>query len=129
MSFFDNAKGLIEKNISNLPFEPTTQQRKGQAYLIAGLIKGLGVGYIEKLNLFKYIDEDLESKKDVQQKESILLLITCFIDILGRVFEPFIVRVIKVLMFFFGETNESVKDLALHATKLLMSKLTGYGNY
>ena len=30
-------------------------------------------------------------------------------------------------MFFFGETNESVKDLALHATKLLMSKLTGYG--
>lgn len=54
-------------------------------------------------------------------------MITCFIDILGRVFEPFIVRVIKVLMFFFGETNETVKDLALHATKLLMSKLTGYG--
>jgi len=32
-------------------------------------------------------------------------------------------------MFFFAETNESVKDLALHATKLLMSKLTGYGKY
>lgn len=56
-----------------------------------------------------------------------MILITCLLDVLGRVFEPFIVRVIKVLMHFFGETNDAIKDLALNATKLLMSHLTGYG--
>lgn len=30
-------------------------------------------------------------------------------------------------MHFFAETNETIKDLALSATKLLMSRLTGYG--
>lgn len=127
MNFFENASALIEKTIQSLPFEPTVAQKKGQAYLIAGLVKGLGVAYIEKLNIFKYIDEDLETKKDVQQKESILLLVTCFLDVLGRVFEPFIARVMKTLMHFFGETNEAIKELALNATKLLMSRLTGYG--
>ncbi|KAL4445680.1 hypothetical protein ABPG74_006231 [Tetrahymena malaccensis] len=127
MSFFDNPKGLVEKTIQNLPFEPNVKQKKGQAYLVAGLIKGLGVNSIEQLNIFKYIDEDLEQKKDGQQKESILTLIICFLDVLGRVFEPYVSRVIKVLMHFFAETNETIKDLALSATKLLMSRLTGYG--
>lgn len=65
MNFFDNPQGLIETTIQNLPFESDIKHKKGQAYLIAGLVKGLGVNYIEKLNIFKYIEEDLESKKDV----------------------------------------------------------------
>lgn len=129
MNFFENASGLIEKTLLGLPYEPTIVQKKGQAYLIAGLVKGLGVAYIEKLNIFRYIDDDLETKKDVQQKEAVLILVTCLIDVLGRVFEPFVARVMKVLMHFFGETNESIKELSLNATKLLMSRLTGYGTY
>ncbi|EGR27417.1 hypothetical protein IMG5_195990 [Ichthyophthirius multifiliis] len=128
MNFFENSPALIEKTVQNLPFEPTYEQKRGQAYLISGLLKGLGIAQFEALNMFKYLETDsLDQKKDIPQKESRLLLLQALLDVFGRLFEPYIVKVMKILMFFFGETNEKLKDLAVSCTKLLMSRLTGYG--
>ena len=49
------------------------------------------------------------------------------LDVLGRLFEPYVDRVMVVIMHFFGETNDKIKDLSINCTKLIMSRLTGYG--
>lgn len=79
------------------------------------------------MKIFQFIDESIDGKKDKPYKESALYVLIALLEDFGRVIEPFIVKIIQVLMYFFGDPCEDIRELALHATKIIMSRLTGYG--
>lgn len=41
--------------------------------------------------------------------------------------EPYIVKVMSVLMKYFGDGKPEVRDLAISAARTLMQRMTGYG--
>ena len=55
--FFDNPKELSEKTLQRIPEETNFDKQRGQAYLLAGLIKGLGVGIIESTKILDKIEQ------------------------------------------------------------------------
>lgn len=60
-------------------------------YVTTGLLKGLGVEYIERMKVFNFIFETLEVKKnEYALKEAHLLLLIALLEIFGRVLEPYI---------------------------------------
>jgi len=55
MAFFEDPVQVIQNAMTNLQEASHIDDKRGQAYLIAGLTKGLGVDYVNKLKLFDYI--------------------------------------------------------------------------
>ncbi len=65
------------------------------AYLVAGLIKGIGILYIEKLQIIDKIETITnDPKSDTQKKYGALNLIICLVENLGKLFEPFIPKIL-----------------------------------
>ena len=55
MAFFEDPVQVIQNAMTNLQEASHIDDKRGQANLIAGLTKGLGVDYVNKLKLFDYI--------------------------------------------------------------------------
>lgn len=45
----------------------------------------------------------------------------------GRVIEPYIIRLTEIVMLFFTDRLEEIRDIALTTIKLMMKTLTAYG--
>ena len=61
------------------------------------------------------------------KKQSIILLIQALIEIMGKIIEPYVNRIITILMRFFGDQNETIRLTSLKLTKIIMSFLSAYG--
>ena len=91
MNFFENGEQVIAERLKLLPEEPATHLRRGHAYLIAGLVKGLGAEQIEKQQIFELIEREVPTNKKVDQsglKEANLMLALAIIEVLGKLSEP-----------------------------------------
>lgn len=75
--FFKNPQEIIKKNILNITDQSkgfSLSQKIGCSFLLSGIIRGLGVDWLEALDIFSYVDKNLESVKSLHQKESIFAL-------------------------------------------------------
>ena len=85
------------------------------------------------MKILEFMEENFETKKQNNpniinnRKQAILLLIQALSENLGKTIEPYVNRILTVLMQFFGEQNETIRLSSLKATKTIMSFLSAYG--
>ena len=109
-------------------FESTVySQRRGAAYGLAGIIKGLGIPALKQYNITNKLQNAINDKKNFRQREGGLFGFEAFCDMLGKLFEPYVVHLLPDLLLCFGDGNQYVREAANMTAKTIMTNLSSHG--
>lgn len=113
------------KELNKALYEGTEYgQRKGAAYGIAGIAKGLGIAAIKQQTGF--MKKAIQDSK-VNKKIGALIGIEVFITMLGRLFEPFISQLLPSLLICYGDATTAVRNVSDETTRKLMGYISATG--
>ncbi|VUZ56756.1 unnamed protein product, partial [Hymenolepis diminuta] len=101
-------------------------ERRGAAYALAGIIHGVGIAVLKQRGIIDRLLTGLDDK-NAKFRESSLFAFERLSLVLGRLFEPYIVKIIPQLLNCFGDTNAGVRDAASVTSQAVMSKLSAHG--
>lgn len=99
-------------------------QRKGSAYGMAGVVRGLGLQAIKQQTGF--IKKALQDTK-TNKKLGGLIALEVFMSMLGRLFEPYICQLIPNLLACFSDPTNAVRDATSDAARVIMKYLSAAG--
>ncbi|XP_068630147.1 stalled ribosome sensor GCN1 [Battus philenor] len=123
----DEIPTIMNKLMKQLLTAEKYGDRKGAAYGIAGIIKGLGILSLKQLDVMGKLTEAIQEKKNYKYREGALFGFEMLCYKLGRLFEPYIVHVLPHLLLCFGDSSQYVRAAADDTAKLIMSKLSAHG--
>ncbi|KAL5483042.1 GCN1 [Sanghuangporus weigelae] len=118
---------LIDELLHELSNAPKYGERKGAAYGLAGIIKGVGIAGISKFNIVDRLRASLEEKKRYEPRQGAMFVLETLSASLGRDFEPYIIELLPSLLASFGDPVPDVREAAEDAAKVIMANLSGYG--
>ncbi|KAH7091864.1 translational activator GCN1 [Auriculariales sp. MPI-PUGE-AT-0066] len=121
------ANSLIEELLQQLFTAPKYAERRGAAYGIAGVVRGLGIASIPKYDLLTRLQSKLEDKKNSEARQGAMFAYETLPSTLGRLFEPYVVGLVPNLLAAFGDPQADVREATQDAAKVIMSGLSGYG--
>ena len=102
-------------------------QRRGSAYGLAGIVKGLGVPSLKQLGIMSCLQEAIKDKKNYRHREGALFAFESLCDMLGRLFEPYVVNLLPNLLLCFGDGNQYVREATDQAAQTIMAHLSSHG--
>lgn len=123
----DEAPVLIKKLMDQLLESSVYGERRGAAYGLAGIIKGMGILALKQYDVMTTLTEAIQDKKNYRRREGALLAFEMLCNMLGRLFEPYIVHVLPHLLLCFGDGNQYVRDATDETARIVMSKLSAHG--
>ncbi|XP_045785525.1 eIF-2-alpha kinase activator GCN1 isoform X2 [Maniola jurtina] len=123
----DDIPTIVNKLLKQLLTAEKYGDRKGAAYGIAGIIKGLGILSLKQLDVMGKLTEAIQEKKNYKYREGALFGFEMLCCKLGRLFEPYIVHVLPHLLLCFGDSSQYVRAAADDTAKLIMSRLSAHG--
>ncbi|CAH2086956.1 unnamed protein product [Euphydryas editha] len=118
---------IVTKLLKQLLTAEKYGERKGAAYGIAGIIKGLGILSLKQLDVMGKLTDAIQEKKNYKYREGALFGFEMLSSKLGRLFEPYIVHVLPHLLLCFGDPSQYVRAAADDTAKLIMSRLSAHG--
>ena len=101
--------------------------RRGAAYGLAGIIKGRGISGFREFRIMTTLQDAAENKKDPNHRSGAFLAYELFSLILGKVFEPYVIRIVPQLLAGFADTSADVREACLDAAKTCFAALSSYG--
>ena len=116
-------KGLISLMLDSQQYG----ERRGGAHGLAGIIKGLGLLSIKHLGILETLSEAMQDKKANTRREGALFGLGAISHTLGRLFEPYVIKVLPTLLEAVGDGNFGVRDAAEEASQYVMSSLSAHG--
>ena len=117
----------VNKLLNALLTSDTYGQRRGAAYGLAGLLKGVGMLSLRQLNVLQRLNEAVNNKSDSKQREGALLAYEMLTIMFNKVFEPYSVEILPNLLLCFGDADPNVRQAADDCAKAVMSNLTFTG--
>lgn len=126
-------KGNVEKYVNTMLISLTSGgkleygHRRGAAYGLAGVVKGLGISSLKTYGIIDKIQEFATSKDRAESREGALLAVETLFDSLKRLFEPYILLLLPTLLQLFSDKSIEVRDAAQNTSRTLMSKLSNHG--
>ena len=123
----DDCPELISKLLTLLLTTEDPCERRGAAFGVAGLVKGLGIMSLKQLQVISQLQEAIEDKKSWNRRIGALLGFQSLCLLLGRIFEPYLVTLLPHLLIAFGDPQKQVRDMAEETSKVVMQKLTVHG--
>ncbi|KAG0431539.1 hypothetical protein HPB47_021684, partial [Ixodes persulcatus] len=106
----EEAPALVQKLLTQLLNSDQYGERRGAAYGLAGLVRGLGILSLKQLDIMNTLTEAVQDKKNARRKEGALLAFEMLCSVLGRLFEPYVVHVLPHLLLCFGDSNQYVRE-------------------
>ena len=106
---------------------PNYSQRRGAAFGIAGLVKGLGIPTLKQLQIMQKLQEAVQDKKNYRHREGALFAYETLCNMLGKLFEPYVVHLLPDLLLCFGDGNQYVREATDHTAKVIMAHLSSHG--
>lgn len=101
--------------------------RRGAAYGLAGIVHGKGISALREFRIMSNLQAGIENKKDVNHREGALLAYELLSTILGRIFEPYVIQIVPMLLSSFGDASADVREGCLAAAKACFASLSSYG--
>ena len=126
-SIKDDAPRIVDNLMSQLLKSDKYGERKGAAYGLAGLIKGMGILALKQLDIMTTLTNAIQDKKNYRHREGALFAFEMLCTMLGRLFEPYIVHVLPHLLLCFGDSSQYVRTATDDTARVVMSKLSAHG--
>ncbi|KAF7989110.1 hypothetical protein HCN44_007420 [Aphidius gifuensis] len=126
-SIKDDAPKIVDKLMDQLLKSDKYGDRKGAAYGLAGIIKGMGILALKQLDIMTTLTNAIQDKKNYRQREGALFAFEMLCTMLGRLFEPYIVHVLPHLLLCFGDPSQYVRAATDDTARVVMSKLSAHG--
>ncbi|KAG7170707.1 eIF-2-alpha kinase activator GCN1-like 1 [Homarus americanus] len=123
----DECPKLVSKLMTVLLESENYGERKGAAYGLASLVKGMGILALKQLDIMNQLTNAIQDKKNYRYREGALFALEQLCNMLGKLFEPYIVHILPHLLLCFGDTNQYVREATDDTAKAVMSKLSAHG--
>ncbi|RZF42658.1 hypothetical protein LSTR_LSTR001453 [Laodelphax striatellus] len=123
----EDAPALVQKLLRQLLESENCGERKGAAYGMAGLVKGMGIFNYSQLDIMSTWTNAIQDKKNYRRREGALFAFEMLCHMLGRLFEPYIVHVLPHLLLCFGDGSQYVRVATDACARVVMSKLSAHG--
>ncbi|XP_042484650.1 protein ILITYHIA [Macadamia integrifolia] len=123
----EDAQALISRLLNQLMHSDKYGERRGAAFGLAGVVKGFGISCIKKYGIVIVLQEGLEDRNSAKSREGALLGFECLCEKLGRLFEPYVIQMLPLLLVSFSDQVVAVREAAECAARAMMSQLSGLG--
>uniref|UniRef100_A0A8C2G276 GCN1 activator of EIF2AK4 n=1 Tax=Cyprinus carpio TaxID=7962 RepID=A0A8C2G276_CYPCA len=123
----EDAGGMVRKLLQLLLESDKYAERKGAAYGLAGLVKGLGILSLKQQEIMSTLTDAIQDKKNSRRREGALFAFEMLCNMLGKLFEPYVVHVLPHLLLCFGDGNQYVREAADDCAKAVMRNLSAHG--
>uniref|UniRef100_A0AC35TKU5 TOG domain-containing protein n=1 Tax=Rhabditophanes sp. KR3021 TaxID=114890 RepID=A0AC35TKU5_9BILA len=124
----EDAKELLKGLLNNSSSFKTYGERRGTAYGIGGIVKGLGIRCIKDLEVDLFLKKGLNSKKNAVERETCCLIMEMLGHTLGQAFEPYLLTLLPDLLLVYGDAVENVRLAGEDACGVVMSKISIFGS-
>lgn len=101
-------------------------ERRGAAYALAGIVRGCGLVALKQYSIVDKLMAGLSDKSSKHRESSLFVFERLSLG-LGKLFEPYVVRLIPGLLDCFGDANTAVREAAAVTSQAVMSKLSAHG--
>lgn len=122
-----DADHFIKKLLDKLLDSTSYSARKGAAYGLAGLVKGLGIPTLKQYQVMQTLQEAIKDKKNYKHREGALFAFESLCNMLGRLFEPYVVHLLPDLLLCFGDGNQFVREATDQTARTIMAHLSSHG--
>ncbi|XP_047319799.1 protein ILITYHIA [Impatiens glandulifera] len=123
----DDAPVLVSKLLDRLMKSEKYGERRGAAFGLAGVVKGLGISCIKKYSVVVTLSGGLVDRNSAKRREGALLAFECLCEKLGRLFEPYVIYLLPLLLISFSDQVIAVREAAECAARAMMSRLSAQG--
>ncbi|KAF5363220.1 hypothetical protein D9758_008404 [Tetrapyrgos nigripes] len=118
---------LVDNLMDDMFNSPKYGSRRGAAYGLAGVIKGMGISGMKRFDVINRIKTAIEDKKRYEPRQGAMFAFETLSNTLGRLFEPYITFVLPMLLSLFGDSTPDVREATQDAARIIMGNLSGYG--
>ncbi|OUM57069.1 hypothetical protein PIROE2DRAFT_49018, partial [Piromyces sp. E2] len=122
----DESAELVKKLLDGILNGKNYGERRGNAYGLAGVVKGRGMTTLKECNVMQTLKEAVENKKKYEYREGSLCAFETLSMTLGRLFEPYIIQIIPHLLTCFGDPKPEVREATQDAARVIMGKISGH---
>ena len=118
---------LVQNCIEQLAKGGNYGERKGAAFGVAAMVKGLKLSSLKKYNVLTTLSEYVQDKNSSKARQGALFAYDRLFCELGNKFEPYVDHILPYLLTSFSDSNPDVREAAAEASQQIMANLTGYG--
>ncbi|GJN23498.1 hypothetical protein PR202_gb11149 [Eleusine coracana subsp. coracana] len=123
----EEAQALVSRLLDRMMKCEKYGERRGAAFGLAGVVKGFGISSLKKYGIAATLRQALEDRTSAKSREGALLGFECLCEKLGRLFEPYVIQMLPLLLVSFSDQVLAVREGAECAARAMMSQLTGHG--
>jgi HEAT repeat protein len=123
----EDATALVSRLLDKLMKSEKYGERRGAAFGLAGVVKGLGISSLKKCGIATVVREGLADRNSAKSREGALLAFECLCEKLGRLFEPYVIQMLPLLLVAFSDPVMAVREAAECAARAMMSHLSAQG--
>ncbi|XVF57046.1 hypothetical protein PTKIN_Ptkin06aG0171600 [Pterospermum kingtungense] len=123
----DDAAELVSRLLNQLMKSDKYGERRGAAFGLAGVVKGFGLSSLKKYGVITEIRESFTDRSSAKSREGALLAFECLCEYLGRLFEPYVIQMLPLLLVSFSDQVIAVREAAECAARAMMSQLSAQG--
>ncbi|XP_020981860.1 LOW QUALITY PROTEIN: protein ILITYHIA [Arachis duranensis] len=123
----DDAAALITRLLDQMMKSDKYGERRGAAFGLAGVVKGFGLPCLKTYRVVIKLQEGLAERNSAKSREGALLGFECLCETLGRLFEPYVIQMLPLLLVSFSDQVVAVRDAAECAARAMMSQLSAQG--
>lgn len=117
---------LVDQLLTSLFTSPKYAERRGAAYGLAGIVRGRGISSLKEFGILGQLRDNAEDKKNMQARQGAIFGYEVLSTVIGRLFEPYIIEVLPILLASFGDASTDVREATQDAAKAIMGKLSGH---
>ncbi|CAH9129951.1 unnamed protein product [Cuscuta epithymum] len=118
---------LISRLLDKLMKSDKYGERRGAAFGLAGVVKGFKISCLKKYGIVKALNEGFLDRNSAKSREGALLAFECLCETLGKLFEPYVIQMLPLLLVAFSDQVIAVREAAECAARAMMSQLTAQG--
>ena len=126
-----NGPEYLKRLMEDLMATPSYAQRRGAAFGLAGVVKGIGIPSLKQQGVMTALQAAVEAKAkgeaESNAREGALYAFECLCETLGRLFEPYIITILPLLLTCVADGSGAVRAAAVSASQRIMGQLSAQG--